>query len=217
MKHRIVRKILFLSLCVGYFSINMTELVAQDPPGLFFREDWKEISAEIPITQEHVAHPDLVLKTYGPGGDSLKKSHHDHIPNDPWYLWSGNAEGPWAATLKHDTRNVNLTGNASTTWRTRQSGFHELRIILKLAGGDWLISDQSDGAASDWRVREFILKDIRWRAFDIEDIREGGWVSEPDLSNVEEIGFTDLRRGHSSPSSFRLDWIEVYGKPVDRP
>ncbi|MFH5885424.1 hypothetical protein ACG2F4_14020 [Halalkalibaculum sp. DA3122] len=217
MMNTTIRKFVITSLCIIFCVISIKETAAQDKPGLFFREDWKEIPAEIPITQQHVANPDLTLKTYGPGGDSLKKSHHDHIPDDPWYLWSGNAEGPWAATLKHQSQNVDLTGNASITWRSRQSGFHELRIILKMSNGDWLISDQSDGAASDWRVREFILKDIRWRAFDIEDIREGGWVSEPDLSNVEEIGVTDLRRGHSSPSSSRLDWIEVYGEPVDRP
>jgi len=27
-------------------------------------------------------------------------------------------------------------------------------VILKLADGNWLISDQSDGASADWRERE---------------------------------------------------------------
>ncbi len=41
-------------------------------------------------------------------------------------------------------------------------------------------------------------------------------VNNPDLSNVEEIGFTDLMPGGKSSSCSRLDWIEVYGKPIKR-
>ena len=38
-----------------------------DRPGFFFREDWKESPPATPITQDHVANPNLVLKLYGPG------------------------------------------------------------------------------------------------------------------------------------------------------
>ena len=38
----------------------------------------------------------------------------------------------------------------------------------------------------------------------------------PDLSRVDEIGFTDLMVGGQSEACSRLDWVEVYGKPVDR-
>ena len=40
---------------------------AQEPPGLLFREDWKELLAATPVTQEHVANPALTLYRYGPG------------------------------------------------------------------------------------------------------------------------------------------------------
>jgi hypothetical protein len=42
-------------------------------------------------------------------------------------------------------------------------------------------------------------------------------VENPNLSRVEEIGFTELMRGggHGASGS-RVDWIEVYGKPVPR-
>jgi len=33
---------------------------------------------------------------------------------------------------------------------------------------------------------------------------------------VDEIGFTDLMAGGGSPASSRVDWIEVYGRPVSR-
>lgn len=55
-------------------------------PGLFFREDWKEIPAEIPLSQKHVNNPDLTVQLYGPGQDSLKKSHHDRPADDPYYV-----------------------------------------------------------------------------------------------------------------------------------
>ena len=35
-------------------------------PSLFFREDWKEIAAVAPVTQEHVANPALLLGLTGP-------------------------------------------------------------------------------------------------------------------------------------------------------
>ncbi len=70
-------------------------------------------------------------------------------------------------------------------------------------------------------VGKIQLVDVRWRRLDIDNVIETGdgyWVDYPDLSKVEEIGFTDLMRGagHGSAGGSRLDWIEVYGKPVPR-
>jgi hypothetical protein len=92
----------------------------------------------------------------------------------------------------------------------------ELRIALKLADETWLISDLSDGPSKDWRISEFNLQDIRWNLLDIEKVTETGPASNPDLSNVEEIGFTDLMPGGKSAACSRLDWIEVDGKKVNR-
>jgi hypothetical protein len=62
------------------------------------------------------------------------------------------------------------------------------------------------------------LGDVRWRNLNIDEVVEarGYWVPYPDLSRVEEIGFTDLMRGsgHGSGGGSRLDWIEVTGRPV---
>jgi hypothetical protein len=89
--------------------------------------------------------------------------------------------------------------------------------VLKLADGAWLVSDAADGPSTDWRVREFNLADVRWRALDIDTVTEKKWVSNPDLSRVDEIGFTDLMPGGLSDACSRLDWIEVDGRPVPRP
>ena len=37
--------------------------MAQYRPALFFREDWKEIPAATPVTQEHVSNKNLTIKT----------------------------------------------------------------------------------------------------------------------------------------------------------
>lgn len=181
---------------------------------LLFREDFRETPAATPITQEHIANPKLVLNLYGPGKAGIKKSHHDKPVDDPYYVWSGTANGNWMVTLRHREHMVDLTGRSRIRWRAKQAGFRQLRIALKLAGGQWLVSDASDGPSVDWREREFIMADIRWRKLNPVAVTEGGWVDEPDLSRVEEIGFTDLMAGGNSDACSRVDWIEVYGRPV---
>ena len=204
---------LFAILSLG---IAGSPIFAQERPGLFFREDWKEIPAATPVTQEHVSHPDLLVTRHGPGEAGIKKSHHDRPADDPYYIWSGEAEGNWALSLRNQKSQVDLTGLGKIRWRSKQAGFRMLRIILKTAGGQWLVSDQSDPASSDWRVREFNIGDIRWRRLDIKKIVEGEWVNAPDLSRIEEVGFTDLMPGGQSVACSRLDWIEVYGRPAQR-
>ncbi|HEX8040342.1 MAG TPA: hypothetical protein VF490_14390 [Chryseosolibacter sp.] len=189
---------------------------AQSSGKLFFREDWKEAEAALPVTQEHVANPDLILNLYGPARDSIKKSNHPQIPNDPYYIWSGECKGNWAVGLRHRNQLVDLRGDARIRIRSKQSGFRQLRLILKLQSGTWLVSEQSAPYTENWTEKEFRIARIHWRTLDIETITEGAWVEAPDLSKVEEIGFTDLMEGGGTPASSRLDWIAVYGKAVSR-
>jgi hypothetical protein len=193
-------------------------LIAQQSyrPGLFFREDWKETPPEIPLSQNHVNNAELLVQLYGAGKDSLKKSNHDKPVDDPYYVWSGLCLGNWLVSLKHKEFNTDLTGFAKIRWRSKQAGLRELRIALKLADGTWLISDLADGPSKDWRVKEFNLQDINWHFLDIERVVAVGPASNPDLSNVEEIGFTDLMPGGQSAACSRLDWIEVYGEKIRR-
>jgi len=198
------------------FLVFAGVLLAQDRPGLFFREDWKETPAETPATQNHVANTDLTLAIHGPGKAGVKKSHHDKPADDPYYIWSGTAVGNWAVSLKHKKNLADLTGQAKIRWRSKQAGFRQLRIIVQLANGAWLVSDLSDGPSLDWREREFNVADIRWRVLDIERVIEQKWAEHPDLSRVDAIGFTDLMTGGESIACSRLDWIEVYAKAIPR-
>src|SRR5579884_3504352 len=166
-------------------------------PPLFFREDWALASglpnANTPQEPEHgVVQTDLTN------------------PNLEVHLW-GDKVGPVT---------VNLTGLATIRWRTKVTGFHLLHPIIKLADGTWLVGDHAAGFSTDWVESQIQVADVRWRKLDIQDVVEGRgdpWVEKPDLSRVEEIGFTEMMRGggHGGAGS-RIDWIEVYGKPVPR-
>src|SRR5262249_9730582 len=152
-------------LTVGVWMLAVS-LLAQDRPGLFFREDWKETPPETPVTQEHVANPELVLSLHGPGKAGIRKSHHDKPADDPYYVWMGECPANCALSLRRKSGWVDMTGFAKIRWRAKQTGFRELHPILKLADGTWLIANQSDGPSEDWRVREFNISDIRWRRLD---------------------------------------------------
>ena len=196
--------------------INAQLAVSDDRTSLLYREDWQEIPAATPVTQEHISHENLILNLYGSAKESLKKSHHDTVVNDPYYVWSGKCLTNWAATFSHSQFLVDLSGVAKIRWRTKQSGFRRLHLILKLEDGTWLIGDRSEGASKDWKVSEFNLIDLKWYGLNIDTITERGKLSSFDLSRVDEIGFTDLMSGGLSSACSRLDWLEVYGKPVER-
>jgi hypothetical protein len=158
----------------------------------------------------------VLLALYGPGKEGIKKSHHDKPADDPFYIWTGTCTANCAIALRHKDSFVDLRGQSKIVWRSKQAGFRQVRIILKLANGTWLVSNLYDDASDDWRVREFNVSDIRWRKLDIKTVVEGAWVDNPDLSKVDEIGWTDLMVGGNSIACSRVDWMEVWGKPVKR-
>ena len=201
------------ALILFVILLTQSNCLAQEEsyrPDLLFREDWKQIPAEIPLHQGHVGNQDLIVTLYGPGSDSIKKSHHETPIDDPFYTWSGLCLGNWAVTLQLKSGHMDLSCFSKIRWRSKQSGLRELHIVLKLADGTWLVSRQGDGKSADWRVLEFNLQDLDWFTIDMESIIEGKAVLLPDLSEVAEIGYTDLMPGGQSNACSRLDWIEVY-------
>ena len=188
---------------------------AQAENELFFREDWAETPPEQPITQDHVARDGLTLHQYGPGPDCVKKSHHEEPPLDPYYVWSGRCEVPWAVTLRRTDAAVDLTApGARIRWRSRPSGVRHIRVVLKTADGTWLVSEPADTLQGAWHEWSAQVRNLRWRRLDIERVTEASRVHSPDLSRVTEVGFTDLMRGGGSPASTRIDWVEVWGQAV---
>ncbi len=199
---------------LAYFVAAPVFVFGGDAP-LIFREDFKEIPPETPITQEHIATHGLLLGLHGPGGQRVKKSHHKNKEGDPWYVWSGQCNEKWAVSLKPKTFRIDLSGaGAGFRWRTKQKGERNLRILIKCPGDEWFVSDQSSGPTPDWTESEFSVAEMTWRPVDITNLstREPG--DAPNLKSIEAIGFTDLEIGKGSGTCSRLDWIEVYGKKI---
>lgn len=213
--HRLLLWGVFLMAITQQAASNTATTHPPDSKNLFFREDWKESPAEIPVTQEHVKNSDLLVARHGPDRDSIKKSHHDNIPNDPWYVWSGSCEkGRWAISLQKSGKLVDLS-DGQIRWRTKQSGLHISKIILELSDGTWLVSDKGFGETPDWCEFSTDLSIFRWHSLDIHSISAGKRVENPDLRRVRSIGWTDLAVGESSSGCTRVDWIEVYGRTVE--
>jgi len=194
---------------------------ARTRPPLFFREEWKQTAqgGEHGVTQDAVANPNLEVKLYGPAAKEFLMSGSAGDESNPVHLWTGMCTSPCAATLRHKTSLVDLSGLARIRWVTKMSGFHKIRPIVKLADGTWLIGDLTDGSPTDWLVSEISIPDVRWLRLDIQNVvTKGTWVERPDLTKVDEIGFADLMpsSGHGPGGWSDVGAIEVFGRPVPR-
>ncbi|MGK7943572.1 MAG: hypothetical protein AB4058_03805 [Microcystaceae cyanobacterium] len=175
---------------------------------LILKHEWTTLPPARPVTQDHVKNANLRLELHGKGGHQLKKSHHDHIPNDPFYLWSGGCQEKWAVSFENKNNDWNFN-NSCLTVRTWQSGNAELHIILNLLNFGWIISEVAIKASQTWQITSLILPELVWYPFDISNIN---WTRNKlliDLKSVKAIGFSDLTIGESSDKCSRLDYFEI--------
>jgi hypothetical protein len=188
---------------------------APQPAALFFKETWKHAPGNVPVTQAFVTNPDLQLNIYGAGKEDFGVTSEGDIP----HIWTGLCASSCALTLTHKDNFVDLTGKAKIRWFTKTSGFHEIRPVLKLADGTWLIGDHVDADAFDFHESEFFLSEVRWLKLDMPKVQtKGSLLDKVDLRKVDAIGFADLTpgSGHGPGGYSDVAWIEVYGKPVKR-
>ena len=188
---------------------------------LFFREEWKQTPAggEHPVTAESVANPNLELKLYGSTAKEIQLTGAATDENNPIHVWTGLCTTPCAVALKEKSNYADMTGLARIRWTTKMSGFHQVRPLVKLADGTWLVADRADGSTADWLQSDIAISELRWRRLDIERVvTVGDWVASPNLSKVDEIGFADLLpgSGHGQGGWADVATIEVYAKPVKR-
>jgi hypothetical protein len=190
-------------------------------PPLFFSEEWRQTPAndEHPVTQQSVANPALELKLYGSSAKEIQLTGTPTNENNPTHVWTGMCTTPCALAFKHKTNYADLTGLARIRWNTKTSGFHQIRPIVKLADGTWLVGDRTDGTTRDWLVTEFNVADVRWLKLDIERVvTTGNIVERPDLSKVDEIGFVDLMpgSGHGAGGWSDVAQVDIYAASVAR-
>jgi hypothetical protein len=189
---------------------------------LFFREEWKQTPAggEHPVTPESIGNSNLELKLYGITSKEVQLTGSPTDENNPTHVWTGTCSTPCAVAFRDKNNFADLSGLARMKWVTKVSGFHQVRPIVKLADGTWLVGDHADGSTVDWLTSEFSLSDIRWLRLDITNVvTKGNFVEKPDLTKVDEVGFADLLpgSGHGAGGWVDVAAIDVYGKSVKRP
>src|SRR2546427_6058750 len=198
-------------------------------PPVAFREDWMDATPGVPTDYKdkdldaHLQNKNLQHSRYGLGAKDVIYDRHLGPRDDPGYIWLGAcAAGPCAITLKDKTDYLDLSNSmAKVVWRTKQTGFRQLRLVLKLADGSFLISDRYAGPAEDWNISEILISDVHWRILKIQEpvrIYEDSLVENPNLTKVDELGFTDLMVGGPGFTSgtSRVDWFEVHAERVKR-
>ena len=199
----------------------------QTRPPLFLSESWKGLSTPPddhgawPASQQGVANPNLQLTLHGTSGKEIQlvavRGSADVYPVN---LWTGTTTSPSAATLRDRNNFVDLTNPmAKIRWVVRTSGFHQVRPVIKLADGTWLVGDRPTGPSADFNETDISIADLRWMKLDIDRVvAVGNWIDHVDLSRVDEVGFADLMpgSGHGPGGYVNVGRIEVYGKPVKR-
>jgi len=196
-------------------------------PPLFLSESWKQLPTPPDdhgawgMSQQGVANPNLQLTLHGTSGKEIQlvavRGSADVYPVN---LWTGTTTSPSGASLRDRNNFVDLTDPfAKIRWVVRTSGFHQVRPIVKLADGTWLVGDHATGPSLDFNIDDVSIADLRWLKLDAARmVAVGNWIEKPDLSKVDEVGFADLMpgSGHGPGGYVNVGRIEVYGKPVKR-
>ena len=115
---------------------------------------------------------------------------------------------------------MDLSDRGRVIWGTYVSGFHVARLVVKLADGTFLVGDPGTRTPDVSHVEnEVVLSSLRGLRLQVpETVTRGSWVDRPDLSKVDEIGWTQLMpgSGHGVGGFVAVSKFEVWGKPVLR-
>jgi hypothetical protein len=197
------------------------------PAALLFREEWNNLPLAQPMTPAHLSNKALALHLYGDIAGIRKSAH----PTEN-YTYTGETLGNWAITLSDPASLWDLSAKGKVMLKTRNSGYRLTHILIKTADGKWYASEEGSPESSLWIEREYILADLHWRNLMMEDKPTNPSnqrqpiptrtpivptsVGTPNLSRIEEIGFSDLMVGGWIPASTRVNAWAVYGKKVAR-
>jgi hypothetical protein len=193
---------------------------------LIFEEHWTNAPLTQPMKQENLGNQNLQLHLYGDLA-GIRKTQH---PTED-YTYTGETRSTWMITVSDPKNYFDLSLPGKMMLRTRNTGYRQTHIAVRTADGKYYVTEEGSGESSAWMNRDYILSDMHWRSLTMEDTPSGGGnrkpepdrqvivaagVATPDLSKVDEIGFTDLLPGGFIPSTTRVNSWAVYGKKVPR-
>jgi hypothetical protein len=200
---------------------------AVEPAALIFREAWTRAPQAQPILQANLGNQDLVLHTYG-DGTNIRKTFH--TTED--YTYTGETVTNWALTVSDPKNYWDLARDGKVMLRTRNSGMRVTRIVIKTADGKYFVSEEGSPDSNVWMDREYVLSNLKWWTLLVTDTPTNPITvrkpdpnrqpivpqapGQPDLSRVEEVGFTDLMPGGWIPSTSRVHSWALYGRKVAR-
>lgn len=144
------------------------------------------------------------------------------------YTYSGETRTNWALTVS-DPKNIwDLAGAGKLMLRTRNSGYCFTHLVIKTADGKYFASEEGPGESSVWMNVEYVFSDLHWRSLLMTDTPTNASNrrapdpklapiipqarATPDLTHVQEVGFSDLMPGGWIPSTTRVNALALYGK-----
>jgi len=194
---------------------------------LIFEEGWVDLPMAEPITQKHLSNQNLAMHIYG-DWEHIRASNH----NPDFYTYTGETITNWALTVSDAEYYYDLSGPGKMMLRTRNTGFRSTHIVIKTLDGQWFASEEGNPESSIWITREYGLADLHWRVLLMTDTPTNRsnqrepiadhvpvvplGVGQPDLTQVDEIGFSDLTPGGWIPGTSRVKTWAVYGTKVKR-
>lgn len=192
-----------------------------------FHEAWTRAPQAQPIGQANLGNQQLILHIYG-NANEIRKTFH---PIED-YTYTGETTTNWALTVSDKTAYWDLTGDARIQLKTRNSGYRVLHVVIKTTDGYYYVSEEGSGESTAWIERDYIFSDLTWRHLLMTDTPTNASNRRapdpkrvpivptsrgtPDLSKVEEVGFSDLMLGGWIPSTSRVNSFDLWGKAVPR-
>jgi hypothetical protein len=181
---------------------------------LLFREVWSSEMAQ-PMVQASLSNQSLTLHLYGHASEIRKTSH----PTED-YTYTGETTTNWAITVSDPKHVWDLTRDGRIRLKTRNSGLRTTHVVIKTADGRYFASEEGNPESSAWIERDYIFRDLTWRTLLMTDTPTNAsnqrqpdpkrvpiiptTRATPDLTRVEEVGFSDLVAGGWIPATSRV-------------
>jgi len=198
-----------------------------EPAKHLFHEAWTRAPMAQPMVQDNLGNQHLTLHIYGNASEIRKAFHPDED-----YTYTGETTTNWAITVSDKTAFWDLARDGRIRLQTRNSGYRFLHIVIKTANGRYYVSEEGSGESTAWIETDYTLGDLHWRNLLMTDTPTNASnrrapdpkripiiptsKATPDLSRVDEVGFSDLTAGGWIPATSRVKSFDLWGRTVPR-